>query len=588
MCNCNNTYQTTICQPQIPCDQTDCSCPVKDLSTDCILYTGDALECSGIEGQTILTELIQQLDAYICTALAQANSSINLINVGTGVQIYKGVDVLGKREIRSLKTTNPIITIDLAGESKEIAFGIDEDELTSFITNNTSPGLQGSGIQDYLARWTPNGTTLGIGLIRDNGSTIGVNTAPATNSLFKVVGAFDNLISSNNTKNGAFGSVTGNSNGTGALENYGAFFTASNSSTLNVGTFSSAIDVVAGENIGLMSTANNSLTNNYAIQLQDPTVGVGKFLKSITYDGKANWANIVVGDIKSGTSTLGQVITSDGAGNSTWTTPTSSGLSGSGTNNYVAKWTPNGTQLGDSQIRDDGNTVGVNVAPNSGVQFFVTSTKNIGIYSTMTGTGDSIGVGTYINGASTRNVGIEAQVTAGSKNIGLNLGVAGPLYIPFTNFDHGIISATRATGKGNIGGYFIAEGGTSNYALALKDGTEGIGKVLTCATNDGKANWADPTTPNLQKVITTSYALTDVDDGYTIFINNNTTPISISLGTITIANFCVGFIQEGSADVTFSGVTNPVGLKSKGQGYQTFIERKLSTSTYYLLGNTKL
>ena len=107
-------------------------------------------------------------------------------------------------------------------------------------------------------------------------------------------------------------------------------------------------------------------------------------------------------------------------------------------------------------------------------------------------------------------------------------------------------------------------------------------------TVNGEANWADPVIPNLQKVITATYVLTDADNGYTIFINNNSTPVSISLGTITIANFCVGFIQEGSADVTFSGVTNPIGLKSKGQGYQTFIERKLSTSTYYLLGNTKV
>lgn len=92
---------------------------------------------------------------------------------------------------------------------------------------------------------------------------------------------------------------------------------------------------------------------------------------------------------------------------------------------------------------------------------------------------------------------------------------------------------------------------------------------------------------NLQKEITSTYALTDADNDYTIFINNGVTAISISLGAITIPNFCVGFVQEGSADVTFSGVTNPVGLKLKGQGYQAFIERKLSTATYYLLGNTK-
>jgi len=98
---------------------------------------------------------------------------------------------------------------------------------------------------------------------------------------------------------------------------------------------------------------------------------------------------------------------------------------------------------------------------------------------------------------------------------------------------------------------------------------------------------------NLQKVITTNVTLSNVDNDYTIFINNGATPITITLdSTVTTSNFCVGFIQEGTGDVSFIGsgvsLTNPIGLKSKGQGYQTFIERKLSTSTYYLLGNTKV
>lgn len=100
---------------------------------------------------------------------------------------------------------------------------------------------------------------------------------------------------------------------------------------------------------------------------------------------------------------------------------------------------------------------------------------------------------------------------------------------------------------------------------------------------------SSPAYSNLQKEITTNYVLTDADNDYTIFVNNDVSAISISLGAITIPNFTVGFIQEGSADVTFTGVGlgNPIGFKLKGQGYQAFIERKLSTSTYYLLGNTK-
>jgi hypothetical protein len=95
---------------------------------------------------------------------------------------------------------------------------------------------------------------------------------------------------------------------------------------------------------------------------------------------------------------------------------------------------------------------------------------------------------------------------------------------------------------------------------------------------------------NLQKVITTDYTLTDLDNNYTIFVNNASTAVTITIGAVTLTGFSVGFIQEGTADVTFSGsgLINPVGLKLKGYGYQSFIERKLATSTYYLLGNTKV
>ena len=258
---------------------------------------------------------------------------------------------------------------------------------------------------------------------------------------------------------------------------------------------------------------------------------------------------------------------------------TGGGIAGSGTLNYVARWTPDGNTLGTGLIRDNGTTTGVgsNVGYLSALfsvdtqannheqaitarSSHTSTTQKNAIFAISEGSGIGENVGYYANvsGSSTINYGAKIYVNQGTNQ--LNIGI-------YTNV--GILSP----------GTGIA------YCAQLQDGTEGIGKVLTCMTADGKANWE---TTNKQKEITTSnYVLTNADNDYTIFINNGATAISISLGAITIPNFCVGFIQEGSADVTFSGVTNPVGLKSKGQGYQTFVERKLSTSTYYLLGNTK-
>ena len=103
---------------------------------------------------------------------------------------------------------------------------------------------------------------------------------------------------------------------------------------------------------------------------------------------------------------------------------------------------------------------------------------------------------------------------------------------------------------------------------------------------------------NLQKVITypanfigTNYTLTSADNNYTIIVDNGTTACTITVPSGLTSKIGVGFIQKGTGDVTFvaSGTTinNPIGLKSKGQYYQTFIEQDGNTNVIYLLGNTK-
>lgn len=108
MCNCNNTPL---------CSNNDCSCPVKDLSTDCVLYTGEDLACSGIKSQTILTDLIQQLDNFICTI--QAQPTFNIVNVGTGAGVYKGV-VGSNRQLRSIKSPDGSVGVAVSPNGNEI------------------------------------------------------------------------------------------------------------------------------------------------------------------------------------------------------------------------------------------------------------------------------------------------------------------------------------------------------------------------------------------------------------------------------------------------------------------------------------
>jgi hypothetical protein len=104
---------------------------------------------------------------------------------------------------------------------------------------------------------------------------------------------------------------------------------------------------------------------------------------------------------------------------------------------------------------------------------------------------------------------------------------------------------------------------------------------------------------NLQKVITyptdftgTNYTLTNADYNFEIIIANGATNVSITVPSGLTSKIGVGFTQKGTGDVTYvaSGtiINNPIGLKIKGQYYQTYLSQELSTNNYFLGGNTKI
>ncbi len=161
------------------------------------------------------------------------------------------------------------------------------------------------------------------------------------------------------------------------------------------------------------------------------------------------------------------------------------------------------------------------------------------------------------------------------------------------------------TGNGNIiNPYIINSTGIQSVTGNIVDITDPLNPIITSPnfkTINGESiiGTGDIEIDNLQKVITyptdfagTNYTITNSDYNHVIFINNGTVDVSITLdASINIPNFSVGFIQEGSGTVTHlvSGVSliNTTGYKIKGIGSQTFIEKKLNTNIYYLLGNTK-
>ena len=161
------------------------------------------------------------------------------------------------------------------------------------------------------------------------------------------------------------------------------------------------------------------------------------------------------------------------------------------------------------------------------------------------------------------------------------------------------------TGNGAIDNpYIINSTGVQSVTGNIVDNTDPLNPIVTSPTlktinGESIIGTGDIEIDNLQKVITyptdftgTNYTITNSDYNHVIFINNGTVDVSITLdASINIPNFSVGFIQEGSGTVTHlvSGVSliNTTGYKIKGIGSQTFIEKKLNTNIYYLLGNTK-
>lgn len=105
---------------------------------------------------------------------------------------------------------------------------------------------------------------------------------------------------------------------------------------------------------------------------------------------------------------------------------------------------------------------------------------------------------------------------------------------------------------------------------------------------------------NLQKIITypadftgTNYTVSNSDMGYSIIVVNGATAVTVTVPTGLNAKMQVGFIQDGTGDITItpSGTTlmNAIGgYKIKGQYDQVFLEQGLTNTSYYLLGNTKL
>ena len=166
-------------------------------------------------------------------------------------------------------------------------------------------------------------------------------------------------------------------------------------------------------------------------------------------------------------------------------------VKGSGTANYLPKWTGT-TGQGNSQIQDDGTNIGVGNIPNAQYKMIVYGGNLNSIYGYGTSPGKYGVVGS--------NVGDDAGVYIGG-------------YFWANPADSPINSNIY------IGAYLYAnaDAGGFAYGAQIKDGTEGVNKVLISVNASGMTNWSS------DLIGLTSVSATTISGGTMVITSTPTT-----------------------------------------------------------------
>jgi hypothetical protein len=237
--------------------------------------------------------------------------------------------------------------------------------------------------------------------------------------------------------------------------------------------------------------------------------------------------------------------------------------SGTTTSNFIPRWTGT-TALTNSQIQDDGTNISIGQSPISVYRFFIND-LNSGTTNAFVVNGSSASSKTAIRGVSNATqygTGVYGSAVGSVESIGLDgLTLNGTLAIGV----RGVATPDEFTNiTTGIGGYFASDDSygyglpTNRYSVQLKDGTEGIDKVLISTTSDGKANWSDTLTGLTNVRSTTISATTQTisgTKGSVITSGGSTTAFITVSGSNTVGG--TGYTDAIRVTNTAAGATNP-------------------------------
>jgi hypothetical protein len=380
-----------------------------------------------------------------------------------------------------------------------------------------SGGLTGSGTINYVPHWTNSNTLSSTSSIYNIGENVGINTVlpsaqlniKANNGLnteygLKVEGntglnllkvsklgrvgigtglltdpsheveinslSANNLIYAENSNNISDAIIRVKTTGAGNSFNSQLVSENSTGNTLKMISFGSAYSIYPefADNQAIVYT--NSLLFNNGNTTRATLTSTGNFgigTASPNYKLEVSGTVSTTGLRMTSGANSGYVLTSDASGNASWS-QLSGGLTGSGTTNYISKWTGVGT-LGNSLIQDDSSSVGIGTAPTGPYRLWIVdqrvqSTK-YGLLSQVEGNNFSttnIGLFSYVSGATSRNVGLRANVY-GTYGVvqGINVELGGSTTFADTIGVSTFISSSINSSTSIYGGYMLNQGSAS-------------------------------------------------------------------------------------------------------------------------------
>jgi len=224
----------------------------------------------------------------------------------------------------------------------------------------------------------------------------------------------------------------------------------------------------ATDGMTITMTGNSASINNR--ENAALTLGTNNTTRmTVTAAGNVEVANQI--QIAGGAPGVGKVLTSDATGLATWQTPSGGGggISGSGTLNYVPKFTPNGTTLGNSQLFDNGTNVGIGTLTPS-AKLTITTSADSALISDATFERDSA-TGNYFGSQSANfslaNMvfGMTGEVNGADYGAGVFGRGFGAIYAPFTTRDIGVYGSSNFNNSA-IGVLGSSDNGTGVMGLA--------------------------------------------------------------------------------------------------------------------------